>query len=129
MKSNRKTEHGEQSALIEWADANLYRTPELAMLFAIPNAGKRRRGAAGRMKAEGLRAGVPDLALLVSRNGYHGLLIEMKTAIGKVSAAQETWINALKKQGYCAHVCRSFEAARDLIVWYLSPEQGTEMDI
>jgi hypothetical protein len=125
----KRTEHGEQAALIEWAAANQYRIPELAMLFAVPNAGKRRRGAAGRMIAEGLKAGVPDLILLVARKGYHGLLIEMKTETGKVSQAQHDWLVALQKQGYYAKVCRSFEAAREMIEIYLASEQGTELDI
>lgn len=128
--SMKRTEHGEQVALFGWSEANKYRTPELALLFAIPNAGAgAQRGQAGKMRAEGCKSGVPDLAMLVPRRGYHGLLIEMKTDKGRISETQQWWLDSLLKQGYCAKVCRCFEAARDLIIWYLSPEQGTESEL
>lgn len=125
-----RTEHGEQVTLFQWSSANEYRMPELALLFAIPNAGAgAQRGQAGKMKAEGVKSGVPDVAMWVARRGYYGLAIEMKTETGRVSEAQSWWLEQIAKQGYCAKVCRSFEAARDFIIWYLSPDQATEGDL
>jgi len=113
------SEHTEQRALVEWAGLSAGRRPELSLLFAIPNGGARSKATAGRLRAEGVRAGVPDLCLPVSRRGYHGLFIEMKMPKRKPTSAQRGWHEALTEQGYRVDVCEGFEAARDRIEWYL----------
>lgn len=64
-----------------------------------------------RLKAEGLVPGVADLLLLVPRNGYGCLAVEMKTPAksSKQSERQVEWEKAAIKAGnrYC--VCRSLE--------------------
>ena len=81
----------EAAALIRWVDgegAKLY--PELRFLYAVPNGGFRHKSVAGRMKAQGARAGVPDFNLDVARGPYHGLRIELKRRVGgTVSNAQK----------------------------------------
>ena len=73
------TEHQEQCAVVQWAALQHGRYPELALLYAIPNAGAgAQRGQAGKMKAEGVKPGVPDLCLPVRRGKCSGLYIEMK---------------------------------------------------
>lgn len=49
------------------------------LLFAVPNGGARSRTEAAIMKAEGVTAGVTDLILLLGREGFNALCIEMKT--------------------------------------------------
>lgn len=71
-------EHNEQVTVIEWADSKLKQFPELAWLFSIPNGGQRGKAQAGKLKAEGVKRGVADLCLPVSRMGYNALYIEMK---------------------------------------------------
>jgi hypothetical protein len=64
------------------------------MLFAIPNGGARHKAIAGKLRAEGVRAGVPDICLPVPRGEYHGLFIELKRPKGgHVSEEQEAWIS------------------------------------
>ena len=72
------SEHDEQSAIFEWAALMQGAYPELGLLFAIPNGGKRDKATAGKLKAEGVKAGVPDMCLPVSNGKYHGLFIELK---------------------------------------------------
>lgn len=115
-------EHFEQVALFVWADLNAYRCPELSLLFAIPNGGKRSKAVAGKLKAEGVRAGVPDLCLPVARGQYHGLFIELKAERGRVTPLQYEWAEALTDQGYLALVCHGWERAKTAIEKYL--EQG-----
>jgi len=105
------TEHYHQVAVVRWANIYATRVPELYLLFAIPNAGKRGRKARGQMLDEGLKAGVPDLCLPVARGGYHGLFIEMKTAKGKVTHEQRAWLQRLDCVGYRAVICRGSDAA------------------
>ena len=113
------TEHHEQVALFRWARFAAAGRPELRLLHAIPNGGHRHKAVAARMKAEGVRSGVPDVFLPVPRGGFAGLYVEMKTRRGRVSEEQRRWIDALCAQGYRAEVCRDWNAARQLIEDYL----------
>src|SRR6185503_6440225 len=124
------SEHTEQAALFEWVAWNLARYPDLEMLYAIPNGGSRaakvnEKGQryspeAQRLKAEGVKRGVFDIALDVSRGGYHGLRIEMKTREGKPSKEQLDWLGRYVRHGYSAVICKGWEAARDAIEAYLN---------
>jgi hypothetical protein len=115
------TEHEEQVALFEWAERKLSLYPELAFLFAIPNAGAgAQRGQAGKMKAEGVKPGVPDLFLPIARNGYYGCFIEMKRIKGSRTDPEQTdWLFNLHLQGYFTAVCKGCEQAQKVLVAYL----------
>lgn len=78
----KRGEDTEQMGVIDWANWNLQRFPELKMLYHVPNGGKRNPAEAARFKAMGVKAGVPDLCLPVPMNGYAGLYIEMKYGSG-----------------------------------------------
>ena len=99
------------------------RWPELRLLHAIPNGGKRDIRTAAMLKAEGVKPGVPDICLPVPRGGKHGMYIELKRRKGgTVSEAQQAWIRALCGQGYACTVCHGWDAARDEIMGYLRQE-------
>jgi len=117
---SRQDEHAEQAALFRWAEFARSRLPELVLLHAIPNGGHRHKATAARLKAEGVKRGVPDVCLPVARNGAHGLYIELKTERGKPTPEQLGWIRALRRQGYVAEVCRGWESARSMIEHYLT---------
>ena len=102
-----------------WCALNRIKYPELQLLFAIPNGGSRNKAEAGRLKAEGVKAGVSDLFLPVARGGFHGLFIEMNKPGGKVSWEQSRFGHSVGKQGYAFEVCRSWEAAVKVLVDYL----------
>ena len=116
------TEHDIQVDLIRWADANTPRYPELAMLYAIPNGGRRSIGQAVKLKAEGVKPGVLDLHLPVARGGYHGCWIEMKKPGGTTSPAQAHWMHALALHGHKVALCTSSEAAQQVLLDYLTSE-------
>ncbi len=113
------SEHDEQAALFGWAAMIENQVPELALLFAVPNGGLRHVVVAKQMKAEGLKAGVPDVWLPVPRNGRHGLVIEMKIDGNTTSSKQDWWLATLRDGGYETHVCYGFEEARTVIENYL----------
>ena len=113
-------EHAEQVALFNWAEKMACHMPELTLLHAIPNGGQRSPRTAGMLKAEGVKAGVPDICLPVARCGYHGLYIELKRRIGgRVSVEQRKWLVALEKEGYCCRVCHGWDEARTEIERYM----------
>ena len=73
-----------------------------------------------RFKAEGVKAGVPDICLPVPRGEWHGLYIELKRRErGRVSAEQTAWLEALMRQGYATAICRGWEDAKRVILAYL----------
>jgi hypothetical protein len=122
-------EHDEQVAVIAWASLMARGFPELELLYAVPNGAKlpyRGKGKARfspeamRLKAEGLRPGVPDLVLPVARQGYHGLYIEMKYGKNKPTPEQVWWADRLAEQGYLSTVCWGSQEAIDTIQAYLS---------
>ena len=98
------TEHEEQRELVRW-----FRQfhPDV-LIFAIPNGGGRSKASAGRLKAEGVVPGIPDLFIPAK-----GLWIEMKRVKGgALSPEQKAMIQYLEEVGYCAIVCKGAEDAK-----------------
>lgn len=115
-KPSRHLEADAQMALIEWCNAQGY---PYNRLYAIENERKTLTPQqAGRRKRMGVRSGVSDLALDVARGGYHGLKIEMKSASGRVSESQQTFIDEVRAEGYAAHICYSTEQAIEVLKNY-----------
>lgn len=120
------SEHLEQVKLFAWAKENETRHPLLFWLFAVPNwFGARTAKQGARAKAEGRKPGVVDVWFPVQRGRYVGLAIEMKAGTNTPTKEQKLWLQHLRKQGWLAEVCYSFEDARDLVLAYLSGKEPT----
>lgn len=118
------TEHEEQVALFAWAAANEGAHPELCMLLSVPNGGHRHPVVAAKMKAEGQKAGAPDILFLCRRGRFGGMAIELKRAdkSNKPTPEQREWIERLRHYGYCAIVAYGAQEAIDAILAYLVQE-------
>ena len=116
------TEAQHQANVIKWSQqpSVRFKWPELALLHHIPNGGTRDAIEGRHLKQQGVKQGVPDLCLPVSRGQYHGLYIEMKTEKGRTSDAQDWWGERLLAQGYFWEVCHGWESAVRVLEWYLS---------
>ena len=98
------SEHLEQREFVRW----FRQTYKGVRIFAIPNGGLRSRAAAGKLKAEGVSSGVPDLFIPAWR-----LWVEMKRQKGgTVSAEQKDWAGYLSSVGYICIVAKGAEAAK-----------------
>ena len=98
------TEHEEQRELVRW----FRQTYSDVRIFAIPNGGGRSKAAGGRLKAEGVSAGVPDLFVPA-----WGLWIEMKRAKGGVvGSEQKDWATYLTGLKQTVIIGRGFADAR-----------------
>lgn len=119
--ARREPEHDLQSMVVQWWRLTHHKlgVPE-RLLFAIPNGGLRNRVVAAKLKAEGVRAGVPDMMLAVPRGAAHGLFIEHKAGKRKPSDEQEGVISDLVAQGYSVAVSHSYDETVKLISSYLS---------
>lgn len=85
------TEHEEQREFVAW----FRRQYAGVRIFAIPNGGSRSKREGGRLKLEGVIAGVPDLYIPAWRTW-----IEMKRQKGgSLSAEQKDWRDYLQSIG------------------------------
>jgi len=112
------SEHDEQAKLFAIAS---YR-PELRWMFAIPNGGYRTKATAGKMAAEGLKAGIADVFVPIPSKDYHGLFIEMKFGKNKLTELQREFFEYATAQGYLCKVAYSAEQAIEIIDEYLGSE-------
>lgn len=146
-----KTEHSHQRALFAWAncaasfgfevaaDPRGYNIetrvrstwakpfPPLALLFAVHNQGHGDKIRGGIAKAEGVKAGIPDVMFPFPQYPFAGLFIELKTpdkrpvrgGKGGVSDEQLETIKRLIEVGYRCHVAYGWYDAVSMILDYL----------
>lgn len=116
-------EDREQQALVQWFRLQY---PALRrLLFSVPNGARTSPAVAGRLKATGLQAGVPDLLLAVPRPPLPGLFLEMKTRTpgGDKSYPdihQRSMHKLLREQGYAVVVVWGWLEGREVITNYLA---------
>lgn len=115
----KRSEATEQMRVIDWCRWHENRYPLLQLIFHVPNGGSRNVLEAANLKAEGVKAGVPDLCLPVPQQGFHGLYVEMKWGKNKTTENQDWWLAQLEQLGYKTEVCYSAEAALIIISKYL----------
>lgn len=101
------SEHQIQSAFIK---RMRLQHPE-ALVYAVPNAARRSMATAALLKAEGMRSGIPDVIIDEPVGAYHGLRIEFKTRVGRLTPQQRDVIEAMRFRGYYVCICRSADEA------------------
>jgi len=117
------SEHAEQKAFFHWTELLEKQYPALGRFFAVPNGGHRHKAVAGKLKVEGVRAGIPDVFHLTSAFPYRGLVLEFKVGRNKPTSEQEDWFTYLRAQGFHVAVPRSWvEAALITIEYFGLPE-------
>jgi hypothetical protein len=114
------TEAGHQILVFCWAKKmSLLGRVELDLMAHIPNGEYRTKSAGSKLKAMGVKAGVPDILLPIARNGFNNLWIEMKVADGSVSETQEKWHRMLELNGGYVVVAYGWKNAVAAICGYL----------
>lgn len=110
---NLSTETQEQQTVVEFCE--WHRIP----IVHIPNEGKRSKAYGAQLKRMGLWKGFPDLFVVASKKGYHGLMIELKKDKSKhVTPEQKACIEYLNTAGYRAVVCYGADEAIHEIIAY-----------
>lgn len=112
----KRDEHNIQAWIIR--TAHMMRIPWIDLLYAIPNGGHRDIRVAAALKAEGVKAGVPDLHWPISRCGYNSLYLEVKTPHGRLSPNQKAMIARLEEAGNLVEVVRDVEHALNVLRQY-----------
>jgi hypothetical protein len=95
------TEHEHQREFVRW-----WRQSGRPTIFAIPNGGYRGKNQAGKLKAEGVLAGVLDLFCPANR-----LWIEFKTPKGMLSPEQKEFAADMTACGYLVMVAYGYADA------------------
>jgi hypothetical protein len=118
-----------QAAFFEWWElwATSHRIPA-RLCFAVPNGGHRHAAVAGKLKAQGVRAGVPDVFLMIPAGGFHALILEFKREGEKVrrGSEQEAFIDEARLRSYNVLVVHSTEQAMKIVMAYLSDADRPE---
>lgn len=110
------SEHLTQKAFFEWAEYQHF--PGIELMHAVPNGGQRSKATAGKLKAEGVKAGVLDVLWPVARGAFIGLAIEFKEGDGVPSREQRKRIDDMQIEGWCVAVCWTWEAAARTVSGY-----------
>lgn len=110
------TEHQEQVMLCRWLDKRK------VIYFAVPNGGKRHPSVARKLKAEGVKAGVPDIVIPQQARlqiKYTGVVIEIKRRQGgRTTEEQRQWLDYFKSEGWLTLVANGAdEAIKKLEEW------------
>ena len=112
----------EQAALMR--ELQLRFPAAFKLIYHVPNGGHRVKAVAAKLKAQGVKAGIPDLVLPMARGGYFGFYIEFKATVepAPVSDSQRDCLRRLNEQGYLAIVCRGhFDAIEQLRAYLMLP--------
>ena len=109
MKRHGDKEYRAQCAFFDWARYQSGKYPKLDLLYASANGGQRNVVVAAKLKASGVRAGIPDVHFPVSRGGYHSLYLEVKIKPNRLTENQKIWIALLSAAGNLVLVAWSSE--------------------
>lgn len=110
-------EHDLQVRCVRWFR---YRYPYLSpIFFAVPNGGHRTKATAAMMKAEGERAGVADLILLLPSLNGHSLNIEMKAGTSQ-SPQQRIYELYCRSSDNSYIICHSLSEFQKAVEQHLS---------
>lgn len=119
-KTRKRQGHAEDDLQMQCVRWFRLQFPKLArLLHHSPNGGRRDAREGARFKQMGTQAGFPDLILLVAANGYHALMLELKTRTGRQQDTQKEYQQLVEAQGYKYVVIRSFDQFRETIKDYL----------
>lgn len=105
------SESAEQVGFLQWFEVQFPRV----WIFHIPNGGHRNISVAKKLKAEGVKPGVPDLHIPEWR-----LWVEMKREKGgRVSREQREWIDHLEAIGHTVIIGKgAADASRQVLEFY-----------
>lgn len=110
------SEHDTQAAFFTWAGRQ--RIENIDLLHAVPNGGARHISVASKLKAEGVKKGVPDVSWPVARGGFIGLAIEFKHGDGNPTKEQRERMTKMQQEGWLCCICWDWMAAARTLTGY-----------
>ena len=120
MRYAMRSEDTEQINVVQWAEWNAGKYPELKWLHHVPNGGSRNRVEAAKLKEMGVKAGVADLFLPCPKGIYCGLYIEMKYGSNRHTDKQKEFLADMAENGYFVVTCYSADDAIKAMEEYIT---------
>jgi len=117
------TESEQQIAYFNWCRVMAGSDSRLGTIFAVPNGGYRSKATGGRMKSEGLKAGVWDIFIPIQMGQHCGMWIEMKAGKNRLTPGQFAFRNTVG-DAYRWKVCYSWHDAVEATCDYLGIASG-----
>lgn len=105
MSARQYPEFQMQVALFNWAELFMRKYPPLKWMKGSMNGVQLTKAQAGKAKAAGMKKGEHDITLTVSRGGYAGLSIELKSGANKPTKEQLEYGEWLIQQGWRVEYC------------------------
>lgn len=112
-------EDDELITLVEWINWQANKDPRFSLIYHVANERKTSWAAGKRLKAKGVRRGVPDICVPIPSGDYHGLYIEMKIKPNSLTPEQVLFCTGLREQRYAVYIAWSAAEAIDIIRGYL----------
>jgi hypothetical protein len=75
--------------------------------------------AGAKLKAKGVKRGVPDILIFTRRGQYNGLAIELKVGKGKATPEQLEWLSRLQKEGWLTMLTNDIDDLQNAVEKYL----------
>jgi len=114
------TEAQDMEAIFAWRDVVVGTYPELALLYHIPNEGRRGWKAQRAVKRGGVLKGIPDICLPVARCGFIGLYIEQKREGEKPTPEQLRIARKLRDQNHAVYLSYTAGDTQQIILNYIT---------
>lgn len=93
------------------------------LFFHTPNGGFRYKKQAKNFKAQGVKAGIPDIMIIKARGDYHGFACELKVGKNKPTIIQLAVMEQLKQEGWRVHVAYSLAEFSRLFSEYMGDDK------
>ena len=104
-----KPEESLHIACQRWLDMMALQDWRFGCVFHVPNGGQRHIAVARKLKAMGVKPGIPDYVCPVPSNGFNGMVVELKVPGGRLSEHQKRWMEIFKRLHYRCAVCYEVE--------------------
>lgn len=101
------TELEMQTSIVAEINLRANQDPRWGYIFHVPNGGDRNVIVAAKLKAAGVRAGVPDFLWLLPACGYYGMAMELKMGRSKPTTEQAAWLQWLSDRNFFVCVVRN----------------------
>jgi hypothetical protein len=124
-------EHDIQATFFDWVRIKEKHDWRFSLVFAVPNGGQRHPRVAAKLKAEGVRPGIPDIIIMApgryAEKDYPGAVIEFKAPKGSLTDHQSGMLHLINRAGYLVSVMRTPTAAISFLESYFGLESSEQV--
>ncbi|MBE6906846.1 MAG: hypothetical protein E7476_11310 [Ruminococcaceae bacterium] len=108
----------QRSAVVNWSQKQSCRWPELRTLYCFQQE-----------NPFGKRLTVPDFAILLPRDIYRGLYIELETKYGMESPERLLQTELFNRRGFFTEICHGWQSAVRVLEWYLTLPKAKRLHV